>query len=149
MSISNNYVLNASVMIKWFIPEIYSEQATLLQNTQYRNLHTPDFAQLECTNILSKKVRRKELQLNEANQIQELLLQMPVQMYPWQDLLLQAGQVAHETYRSVYDCLYLVLAKQLKGKMVTADKKLYMALKDTKNWSVYLLWVENISNYCE
>ncbi|VAW46055.1 hypothetical protein MNBD_GAMMA03-189 [hydrothermal vent metagenome] len=34
--------------------------------------------------------------------------------------------VAHETYRSIYDCLYLVgITKQINGKMVTADKKLY------------------------
>jgi predicted nucleic acid-binding protein len=145
MSAGINYVLDASVIIKWFIPEIYWEQAILLQNYPDLSLHAPDFAQLEYTSILSKKVRRKELQLNEANQIQELLLQMPVQMYSWQDLLLEAGQLAHETYRSVYDCLYLVLAKQLKGKMVTADKKLYLALKDSERWSDFLLWIEDIN----
>jgi predicted nucleic acid-binding protein len=145
MSAGINYVLDASVIIKWFIPEIYWEQAILLQNYPDLSLHAPDFAQLECTSILSKKVRRKELQLTEANQIQELLLQMPVQMYSWQDLFLEAGQLAHETYRSVYDCLYLVLAKQLKGKMVTADKKLYLALKDSERWSDFLLWIEDIN----
>jgi predicted nucleic acid-binding protein len=143
--VNNSYVLDASVVIKWFIPEIYWEHAAVLQNYPDSSLHAPDFAQLECTSILSKKVRRKELQLNEANQIQELLLQMPVQMYPWQDLLLAAGQVAHETYRSVYDCLYLVLAKQLKGKMVTTDKKLYLALKNSVDWNDYLLWIEDVN----
>lgn len=145
MSAGINYVLDASVIIKWFIPEIYWDRAVLLQNYPDSSLHAPDFAQLECTSILSKKVRRKELQLIEANQIQELLLQMPVQMYPWQDLLLEAGKLAHETYRSVYDCLDLVLAKQLKGKMVTADKKLYLALKDSERWSDFLLWIEDIN----
>ena len=106
MSTSSTYVLDASIIIKWFIPEIYWEQATLLQSITGSSLHTPDFAQLECTSILSKKVRRKELKLDEANQIQELLLQVPVQMYPWQDLLLEAGRLTHETYRSVYNCLY-------------------------------------------
>ena len=141
---SNNYVLDASVVIKWFIPEIYWEQASLLQQYSESRLYTPDFAQLECASILSKKVRRKELKLDEANHIQALLLHMPVQMYPWQDLLLEAGQVAHETYRSVYDCLYLVLAKQINGKMVTADKKLYLALEKSKEWGSYLLWIEDV-----
>jgi predicted nucleic acid-binding protein len=145
MSIGINYVLDASVIIKWFIPEMYWERAVLLQNYPDSSLHAPDFAQLECTSILSKKVHHKEVPLNEANQIQELLLQMPVQMYPWQDLLLEAGQLAHETYQSVYDCLYLVLAKQLKGKMVTADKKLYLALKDSERWSDFLVWIEDIN----
>ncbi len=144
MSVGNAYVLDASVIIKWFIPELYWQQAALLQNYPESVLYAPDFSQLECSSILSKKVRRKELQLNEANQIQQLLLQMPVQMYPWQALLLEAGQVAHETYRSVYDCLYLVLAHQLKGRMITADKKFYQALKYSKQWGQYLLWIENI-----
>jgi hypothetical protein len=39
-----------------------------------------------------------------------------------------------------------VLAKQLNGKMVTADKKLYLALKDSKQWSEYLLWIEHIKH---
>jgi predicted nucleic acid-binding protein len=142
MNTDQQYVLDASVIIKWFIPEIHWKQAALLQNHPNSSLHAPDFSQLECTNILSKKVRRKELQLTEANQIQELLLQMPVEMHPWQALLLEAGQVAHQTYRSIYDCLYLVLAKQLNAKMITADKKLYLSLKDSKQWSDYLLWVE-------
>ena len=136
---------DGSIIIKWFIPEIHWDQAALLQNYPASSLYAPDFVQLECSSILSKKVRRQELQLLEANQIQALLLQMPVQMYPWQDLLLEAGQVAHETYRSVYDCLYLVLARQLKGRMVTADKKLYLALKDSEDWGNYLLWVEDIN----
>jgi len=140
----DHYVLDASVVIKWFIPEIHWEQASRLQYYPESSLHIPDFAQLECSSILSKKVRRKELKLDEANHIQALLLHMPVQIHPWQDLLLEAGQVAHETYRSVYDCLYLVLAKQLNGKMITADKKHYLALKDSKQWGKYLLWIEDI-----
>ncbi len=139
-----NYILDASVVIKWFIPEIHWEKAALLQSYAETSLYAPDFLQLECTNILSKKVRRKELQMDEANMIQELLLKVPVQVYPWQDLLIEAGRVAHETYRSVYDCLYLVLAKHLNGKMVTADKKLYLAMKDSTEWESHLLWVENI-----
>lgn len=138
-----NYVLDASVVMKWFIPEIHWEQAVKLQEFPESCLHAPDFVQLECSSILTKKVRRKELSLNQSNQIQELLLQMPVQMHAWQDLLLEAGQVAHQTYRSVYDCLYLVLAKQLNGKMVTADKKLYLALKDSQDWADCLLWIED------
>ena len=141
---SDHFVLDASVMIKWFIPEIYWEQTSRLQSYSELSLHTPDFSQLECTSILSKKVRRKELKLDEANKIQELLLHMPVQMHPWQDLLLEAGQVAHETYRSVYDCLYLVLSKRINGRMVTADKKLYLALENSKEWGAYLLWIEDI-----
>jgi len=139
-----NIIIDASVMMKWFIPEIHWEYAARLQYFPESNLHAPDFCQLECTSILSKKVRRNELPINDANHIQSVLINMPVQMYPWQDLLLEAGQVAHNTYRSVYDSLYLVLAKRLEGKMITADKKLYLSLKDSPQWSDHLLWIEDI-----
>ena len=139
-----NYVIDASVAIKWFIPEIHWRQAVKLQSYSDAVFYAPDFLQLECTSILSKKVRRNELKLDDANQIQELLLQMPMQFHPWQKLLIDAGQVAHQTYRSVYDCLYLVLSKQLEGKMVTADKKFYNALQHSNEWGQYLLWVEDI-----
>lgn len=139
-----NFIIDASVVIKWFIPEVHWQHAVKLQSYADAVFYAPDFLQLECTSILTKKVRRKELSLNDANTIQELLLQMPMQFHPWQALLIDSGQVAHQTYRSVYDCLYLVLAKQLDGNMVTADKKFYDALKDSKEWGQYVLWIEDL-----
>lgn len=48
---------------------------------------------------------------------------LPLQLYPWQDLLLEASDIAHTTYRSVYDCLYLVLVRQLEGTVVTVGQE--------------------------
>lgn len=137
-----NLIVDASVAIKWFVPEIYWECAARLQDVP--NLYAPDFMLLECTNILSKKARRKEITRDLADEIQQNLLYLPVQLYPWQDLLLEASDIAHATYRSVYDCLYLVLARQLEGKVVTADKKLYLALETHPEWSGHLLWIEDV-----
>ena len=138
------YILDASLVIKWFIPEIHSKKSVLLQKYSASELFAPDFIQIECANILIKKVRRKEIQQSLADQIQATLLQMPVQLYSWQNLMVDAISVAHLTYRSIYDCLYLVLAKQLEGEMVTADKKLYFALKNSKEWGRYLMWIEDL-----
>jgi predicted nucleic acid-binding protein len=35
-----------------------------------------------------------------------------------------------QTGQSMYDCLYVALAALLKDRMVTADRRLYDALKD-------------------
>lgn len=142
-----NYVVDACVAIKWFIPEIHWQKATLLQDYPSSKLHAPDFIQLECTNILSKKVRRKELSVDAANTVQAFLLQMPVQLHSWQSLWLEAAEVAQVTYRSIYDCLYLVLAKQVDGQMVTADKKFYRGIQDSSDWAKYVLWIEDIEPY--
>ena len=100
---------------------------------------------LECNNILIKKVRRQEINREDADEIQQNLLYAPLELYPWQDLLEAATVTAHETYRSVYDCIYLVLAQQLSGKMVTADKKFYLALENHPVWSEHLLWIEDVA----
>lgn len=137
-----NLIIDASIAIKWFVPEIYWECAARLQNSP--DLYAPDFMLLECSNILSKKVRRHEITRDIADEIQQNLLYAPVQLYPWQDVLEEATEIAHATYRSVYDCLYLALARQLQGKMVTADKKLYLALETHPEWSKHLLWIADI-----
>ncbi len=47
-----------------------------------------------------QKIRRKELKINEANQIQELLLTMPIQTLLMARFIIGCRTVAHETYRS-------------------------------------------------
>lgn len=137
-----NYIVDASIAIKWFLPEIHSEYALRLQGIP--DLYAPDFMLLECSNILIKKVRRDELEKSVADDIQQVLLQVPITFTPWQDLLVESAEVAHGTYRSLYDCLYLVLAQRLGGKMVTADKKFYEALVSDEIWGRHLLWIEGL-----
>lgn len=136
-------VIDASVAIKWFVPEIHGEYAVRLQGRS--DLYAPDFMLLECNNILIKKVRRQEISRGDADVIQQSLLHLPLGLYPWQELLEAATVAAHDTYRSVYDCIYLVLAQQLDGRMVTADKKFYLALENHPAWSEHLLWIEDIA----
>lgn len=142
-----NLIIDASIAIKWFIPENHWEHAARLQSQP--DMYAPDFMLLECNSILTKKVRRNELGLEISNQIQESLLAVPIQLVPWQNLLQAATLTAHATYRSVYDCLYMVLARQLEGKMVTADLKLYRSLEDHPEWANYLLWIEDVSHALE
>lgn len=137
-----NIVVDASIAIKWFIPEIYWEHAAKLQHQA--DLFAPDFMLLECANILTKKVRRNEIERELANQIQNALDIAPIQYIPWQDFTNQATQIAHDTNRSVYDCLYLAIAHQLNGKMITADKKLTDSLKTHSDWQHHLLWIEDL-----
>ena len=137
-----NLVVDASVAIKWFLPEVHWEYAARLQG--HSDLYAPDFMLLECSNILIKKVRREEVDREDADVIQQSLSHAPLGLYSWQDLLEAATVVAHETYRSVYDCIYLVLAQQLDGRMVTADKKFYLALENHPVWSKHLLWIEDV-----
>jgi predicted nucleic acid-binding protein len=57
-------VIDASVAVKWVVPEPGSERAELLLD---RGLVAPDLLFAECANILWEKVRRGELTTEEAN----------------------------------------------------------------------------------
>jgi len=139
-----NYVLDASVVMKWFIPEVHWEKAALLKSYSESSLHAPEFFSIGMYEYSEQEGSPQRVANERSQYDSRASLTVPVHVYPWQDLLIEAGQVAHETYRSVYDCLYLVLAKHLNGKMITADKKLYLAMKGSAEWGSHLLWVENI-----
>ncbi len=138
------YVVDICVAIKWFIPEIFSEEAMQLLSPDH-DLIAPDYFLVEAANVLWKKTRRDEIGLEDGRQILAALQNSPIQSRDAQSLLYASFDLANQTGRSLYDCLYLYLATQENCQMVTADEKLYNALRNT-TWSSYLLWIENVSS---
>ncbi|ACC82660.1 type II toxin-antitoxin system VapC family toxin [Nostoc punctiforme] len=138
----SQYVLDASIAIKWFIPEVYSDAARRLLASNHTFL-VPDFFFPEVGNVLWKQVRRGEDTAENARQILADLNAVPVEVYLSQLLMPLALDIALQSDRAVYDSLYLVLAITQQCQMVTADEKFYNALK-TSSYASNLLWVENI-----
>jgi len=136
------WVVDASVAIKWFIPEIHSDAARRLRSQDFR-LHVPRLFDLEVGNILCKKIRRKELALNEAEEILGDLRQMPLLRHLDEPLTPLAFRLANTTRRSLYDSLYVALALTMRARFVTSDQKLCRALAKTA-WETHLCWVEDI-----
>jgi len=136
------FIVDASVGVKWFIPEIHEDHARRLQDPGYQ-LHCPTFVDVEIGNILWKKVRRGELTRTEADGMLASFGTLPLTRHPEAGLLPAAFDLADRTQRTVYDCLYLALAIQLNGPLVTADERFYNALKTTA-WSVHLCWIEDV-----
>ena len=138
----NRYVVDASVAIKWFLPEIHSEAALRLRRSRYR-LHVPAFITLELGNVLAKKIRRGELTRAEGDMILKELKHLPLQRHADERLFPAAYQLALDTQRSVYDCLYLALAEAVDGIMITADHKFYSSLTGG-SYGKRVLWVEDL-----
>ena len=137
----NRYVVDASVAMKWFLPEIHSEAALRLCPPRYR-LHVPALMTLELGNVLAKRIRRGELTRAEGDVVLKELKHLPLQRHADERLFPAAYQLALDTQRSLYDCLYLALAEAVDGVMVTADRKFYSSLTG----GVYghrVLWVED------
>ena len=123
-------VIDASVAIKWFLPEQYSINAIRLLDGGYE-LAAPDLIFPECGNVLWKKWLRQELEPEVIPAILRDLRRMNVSIVPTYSLTDEAARIAVSCRRSFYDSIYLALAVACNGRMITADEKLCNALKDT------------------
>ena len=68
---------------------------------------------------------------------------LPVTRCPDSPLLAAAFDLAERTDRTVYDCVYLALAVQLGGRMVTADQRLHNTPAGTP-WASHVCWVGDL-----
>jgi len=136
------FIVDASAGLKWFLPEAHWEAAARLRNPAFQ-LHVPGLFDVEIGNTLWKKMRRGELSRPEADAILSQLPLLPVVRHADGPLVPVAVDLAEKTQRSVYDCLYLAMAVQMGGQMVTADQRLYNSLLGTA-WANFVLWVESV-----
>jgi predicted nucleic acid-binding protein len=136
------FVLDASVVAKWFAREPFADQTSLLLDDRHQ-LHAPDFLLIEMDNILATWVRRGALTRSAAAGARTTLRRCPLQLHEAAALLDPAWTIALHTRSSIYDSLYVALAAFLKAKLVTADRKLLDALAPTP-FSKHLLWIESV-----
>ena len=136
------FTVDASVAVKWFVPEVHSEQAVKLLENNYE-LIVPDLIYSEFSNIIWKKHRIKELNETIANEIIIAFEQFIFEKIVTSQIMQGAFDIAVKYDRSVYDCMYLMAACTTDTKFVTADKKFFNAINSTP-LSNNILWVENL-----
>ncbi|THJ25155.1 MAG: type II toxin-antitoxin system VapC family toxin [Nitrospira sp. CG24E] len=139
----SGYVVDASVAIKWFIPEVHSDVALRARRSRER-LHVPAFMTLELGSVIAKKIRRGELTREDGKNILKELQHLPFQRHADERLFPAAYALALDTQQSLYDCLYLALAEAVDGRMITADRKFYNAVTGG-TYSCRLMWVEDLA----
>ena len=122
------YVVDASVAMKWFVPEELSQEALTYLSDEHELL-TPDLLWPEFANIAWKKVRRNELSAEEARHVLSLCHQVPFEIVESITLIDSAFDIAVSLDRTVYDSVYLALAVLRNCVMITADRRLYNALE--------------------
>jgi predicted nucleic acid-binding protein len=103
----------------------------------------PDLICPEVGNILWKKVRRGDITADAARAIVGALPGVPLTVHPSATLLSPALDLSLSTGRTAYDSLYLSLAVALDCPIITADEKLYNALRRGP-LSAYIFWVADV-----
>lgn len=136
------YIVDASVAVKWVVPEIHSVAAGRLLAARHE-LFAPELLLAEITNVLWKKHRLKELAENEVLDIMKDLRRFPLQVLGMMPYIETALELALRHRCSVYDCIYLALGLHHTMACVTADRKLFNALGRGKS-GLNIVWVEDL-----
>jgi predicted nucleic acid-binding protein len=122
------FVVDASVVVKWFVPEIHSDAARRLLVLPHEYV-APDLLFAETANTIWKKIRRRELTAEEGHQLVADIGRISVETVSCRALAEDAHALANATGRTVYDSMYVALAVRLNTRSVTADDRLEAALK--------------------
>lgn len=112
-------IIDASVALKWLVPEEGSDSARALLTRV--DLVGPTLLHIEVANGLRKKARRGELA--STPDLSALIESVAgfVQTVDETPLLARALSLALRFDHAVYDCVYLAMAEQIDGELVTAD----------------------------
>jgi predicted nucleic acid-binding protein len=133
------FVIDTSVAIKWYLPEVHQAEAQRFLDPAF-DRHAPDFLHAELGSVLLKKVRRGEITADEGRQYLGHLAAAPLLTQEALPLRPAAFEVAMQLGCSFYDGLFLALALQLDGRLVTADDQLYRKAQGSR-FAPWILWV--------
>ena len=127
MAAEKKVVVDASVVVKWFLNEVDSAKALELLDAHIAGnmlLIIPDLAFIEVMNVLRYKGKSIE-ELAKANRA---LWDLQLHVEKTSSFLLEkAAQVALKYDFSFYDALYVALAGLFGVPLITADKDLQKA----------------------
>ena len=125
------FVLDASVVVKWFLPEIHQiESFDLLKSNPV--LIAPEFLKVEFDSILSKWCRSGRLNYERAEEVRTVFNKIKIYFVGLDDIADISFEVSAKLPVTYYDALYLCTAKLYECKMVTFDRKLYKSVKDSE-----------------
>ncbi len=131
-------VVDASVAVKWFLPELNADSAAALFDSGDNELIAPDLLVVEVCSTLVRganmvKSNRVDA-LSNLQKFQSMLEAGDVNVLrSLPDQLQRAARLAIDLGHPLKDCIYLVLAMELDCELVTADAR--FAGKAREMWS--------------
>ena len=131
--VNSVFVLDASVVIKWFSEEEYTDRALKLRDDFSKGnieLVVPDLILYEVSNALRYNPDFDETDVADAvGTLFDVGISIIV---PNREVINSALNLAYNHKITVYDAYYVALAKEINFKLITADRKLYLKIKDLK-----------------
>ncbi len=128
-------VVDASLAIKWLIEEADSPVAHRLSVGWEREgiaIVGPHLLPTEVANAIHRRVRRRDISVEEAIELEEHFLAIDIEFQWFPELHLRAIRIATLLAQgAAYDSHYLALAELLDCEFWTADRHFYQAANAT------------------
>jgi predicted nucleic acid-binding protein len=140
--VQDRKVVDASVAVKWYVPEVFEVEASRLLDID-AELHAPELIIPEFSSIIWEKIRQKEITENQGQRIVNAFLKTDMKLHSHRKLMRSAFTGAAISGQTVYDWTYLSLAMSLSCEFVTADERFYNALRST-SLVKHLAWIGDI-----
>ena len=118
-------VIDASVAVKWLLPERGAEEASAYLSER---LLAPPMFRFECANAVIRRWRKNEIGRDEAGRLLAEVEYLPVELRPVEERAV--FDLALALRHPVHDCAYLALARSEGVQMVTADDRFLRAARE-------------------
>lgn len=138
------FVVDASLVVKWFVPEVHSEAARRWLDASHDYI-APDLVFPEAGNAIWKKIRRGELSEDEGQRLVADISAIGVEAVSMRALLPDAHALAIATGVTVYDATYLTLAVRLETQVITGDDRFARKLAEHPLLAPHIHSVEDFS----
>jgi predicted nucleic acid-binding protein len=135
------FVPDASVAVKWLLPESDSAKAVALRDDYLKGIHefhAPDTFPAEVAHALTRAERKGIISPPDAMLGLADVLSTAPEFHSYFSLLTRAVELSSQTRVGVYDCLYIALAERENCELLTADNKLVNALHRQFQFIVHL-----------
>jgi predicted nucleic acid-binding protein len=123
------FVVDASLLVKWFVPEVHFESARKWLDAAHEYI-APDLIFPEAGNAIWKKIRRGELTQEVGQRLVRDIARVGIEAVSMRGLLSDAHALAVGADISVYDATYLTLAVRLETELITGDDRFVRKLAD-------------------
>ncbi len=140
-----NFVVDASVVLKWYLPDeqgvsqALSLLADLVEGAS--TLHAPNLIDYEFVNAMWVAGKMGRIAVEDRDAAVNNFLNTEITKADMGELFESLLKHATEYNRSCYDASYLALSEIVGAPLVTADKKLYNAVKSKIS---SITWIEDI-----
>jgi predicted nucleic acid-binding protein len=124
-------VVDASVAVKWVLPEADSDRAAAIRTTD-DDLIAPSLAYAEIGSAIWRAVFRGDVPAREAPENLQIAVAHYQRIVPLEEFAERAIELAISLRHPIYDCFYLALAERESAPLVTADEAMIAAARKAK-----------------